>query len=852
LAFDVDDPSAVENLTLRMKYDDAFVAYINGTEVARANFEGDPTFDAQSTRTARRPTEFEDFLISEHIGLLNPGENVLAIHGMNRSISDRDMLILPTLIDGIIANTEIAGIPHAQEGNPTIRFDDASFEANPASGNQDEEYIKLDNPNDVAVDVSGWRLTGGIEHTFKPGTVIPSGDSIYVTPNVRVFRARSSGPSGGQGLFVQGNYQGHLSSFGETIQLLAEDGTPIDTLVTTPDTSPAQRFLRITEVHYNPAGLDDSTEFIEVQNVSSGADATTLDLTGVTLSDGPSDPFGFEDGTSLGPGEFLLIVKDPAAFQAAYPSVDAARIAGAFKGGLNNQGERIKLDDATGSTIAEFTYADSDPWPDRADGAGASLVLIDPVATPLDQLDKHYRWRGSSQWGGSPGAESPEPMGVVINEVVSNAGPDNADGDAIELLNTTEATIDLSGWYLSDSADDLLKFRIPDNTSLAPGQFLVFTEANFNPNPQNPGPKDFGLSGTTGDDVWLVIPDGQGGVSTMVDDVHFAAAAVGESFGRYPDAAGRLTPMAAVTLGQPNSQPRVGPLVVSELHYHPDVPSPAALLLDPDLTPDDLEFVEIHNPTGTPVDLTGWRIRGGIDFDFPDGLPLPPGQSQTIISFNPVGEANIRRVAAFRAHYGIDETVSLVGGYQGQLSDGGEPVRLLRPGTPPPDDATVLPRLVEDEVLYDDLAPWPVAADGSGQSLTRSVADGWGNAAGSWAAAVPSLGTAKLDTSLPGDSNDDGVFNQEDLQQAMEAGKYLSGQPATRAEGDWNGDGVFDQLDIVAALQTGQYVPEVLAALLALDFNAGGASSRFAPLAAPSDPPQPVVDDYFAMLLPGG
>lgn len=70
---------------------------------------------------------------------------------------------------------------------------------------------------------------------------------------------------------------------------------------------------------------------------------------------------------------------------------------------------------------------------------------------------------------------------------------------------------------------------------------------------------------------------------------------------------------------------------------------------------------------------------------------------------------------------------------------------------------------------------------------------------------------------LPGDANQDLAFDQLDLLQVLQAGKYLTGQPAAWAEGDWNGapggsvgnppagDGVFNQLDIMAALTEGAY-----------------------------------------------
>ena len=54
IPFTVDDPAALKGLSLRMKYEDGYVAYINGVEVHREGLrQDDPTFD--STSTSRRP-----------------------------------------------------------------------------------------------------------------------------------------------------------------------------------------------------------------------------------------------------------------------------------------------------------------------------------------------------------------------------------------------------------------------------------------------------------------------------------------------------------------------------------------------------------------------------------------------------------------------------------------------------------------------------------------------------------------------------------------------------------------------------------------------------------------------------
>ncbi len=663
------------------------------------------------------------------------------------------------------------------------------FDANPISGNQDEEYVRIDNPNDTAIDLTGWRLAGGIDHEFLPGTVIEAGGSLYVSPHVPTFRARATGPSGGQGLFVQGRYDGHLSSFGDVVHLLNRDRTVVSTLEVAPSPSDTQQFLRITELNYNPGG--NGAEFLEVTNFSDAA--VPMDLSGVTISEGFAQPFVFAPGTALVSGQSLVIVQDEAAFTAAYPEVDGSIIAGQYVGSLDNGGERIKMDDATGSTIMDFNYGDKDPWPDRADGAGATLVLIEPVDAVPNAEGKYYSWRASIEPDGTPGSsENAAPAGVVVSEVLSNS---EAELDAIELHNTTGETVAIGGWYLSDAASNLLKYQIPAGTELAAGAYMVFDESHFNPNPANPGPNDFGLSGAHGDDVWLVIPDGNGGVQAFVDDVHFRAAAVGESFGL--DGNGRLVPMSVTTLGAENAAPRVGPLVISEVNYNPGYPTAVAQRLDQHVGRGDLEYVEIYNPTGSDVDLTDWQLRGGIDVDFDPGTMIAAGEALLVISFNPDSPDNSNRLAAFREQYGLIASTRLVGGYAGQLGDSGDGVRLMRPDTPPLDEPDFTPHTIEDEVLYDDVAPWATAADGDGSSLQRVTPTAYGNAAASWIAAAPSPAVVDF-SNIPGDLTGDGDVTSEDIDalfSAINAG-------LTESRYDLDGSGTVDSDDVTYLVET--------------------------------------------------
>ena len=66
---------------------------------------------------------------------------------------------------------------------------------------------------------------------------------------------------------------------------------------------------------------------------------------------------------------------------------------------------------------------------------------------------------------------------VVINEVLTHS--DAPQEDAIELHNHGKAEVDLSGWFLSDSANNLKKYRIPDGTTIGPNGYLVFYEKAF-------------------------------------------------------------------------------------------------------------------------------------------------------------------------------------------------------------------------------------------------------------------------------------------------------------------------------------------------------------------------------------
>ncbi|MGK0189779.1 MAG: hypothetical protein ACI9R3_005597, partial [Verrucomicrobiales bacterium] len=488
--------------------------------------------------------------------------------------------------------------------------------------------------------------------------------------------------------------------------------------------------ITISEINYNPSS-DQPLEFIEIRNTTDA----DVNLTGATFTDGVS--FTFPVGTILLAHSSLVVVENDVAFRAVYVDpalpwfVDEIDIAGQYTGALRNNGETIALVDREGQDILRFSYNDKGAWPGRADGSGSSLELIDPGAA----LDEASSWRPSSEFHGSPGYDGSGPDNrVVINEVV--ASPLGAAMDAIELLNTSNALIDLSGWFLSDTNSDYKKYTLPEGTTLAANAMLVLTADQFG----------FGLSGTRGDDLTLMEGDADGNLLSFVDRVEFPAAAPGESFGRWPDGTGNLYPMQKNTLSAANNTDgnaaRIGPVIVSEIHYNPDGAD------------DGLEYVVIHNPGTTAQDLSSWKLRGEVDYDFAPEFQLSAGASITLLGFDPDAAAMLE---AFRAAYSNSPEQGFIGPWNtgttpgGKLDDGGGSVRLLRPGAPvtEPDAEPYVPYYLEDGVEWNDGADWPTAADGGGMALHRVVPADRGDLAQSWIAAMP-FDASNTGTILPG------------------------------------------------------------------------------------------------------
>jgi len=151
-----------------------------------------------------------------------------------------------------------------------------------------------------------------------------------------------------------------------------------------------------------------------------------------------------------------------------------------------------------------------------------------------------------------------------------------------------------------------------------------------------------------------------------------------------------------------------GSLVISEIFYNPDGADERA------------EFVELHNPTNTSVDVSGWIIDG-VDKQLAPGATVAAGD-YFVIANDALG---------FVAMFGFSSDAE----FAGQLSNGGETITVL--------DAS---GAAIDVVAYDDVAPWPSRADGDGFSLQLFDSASDNSLPSLWGEGRPTPGSATVAT----------------------------------------------------------------------------------------------------------
>lgn len=621
------------------------------------------------------------------------------------------------------------------------------------------DWVELYNPTAQSVNLEGWGLTDNPatpkKFKFPSGTVISSKGFLVVwcddaTNQAGLHSGWTLKKAGDDvGLFNAATQRVDYVEFGFQLQDISLARSP-DGAETFAPATPTPKAANLAL----PTGSPNQLKINEWMASSDGANwfelynpgTQIVDLGGLHLSNTltPTNDSSFSKVASwsfIGPGGFKQIYADWKTNPADHVYFS-----------LSSSGGRLTIFASDGSNVYDrvvFGGQTKNISQGRLPDGGTNIVFF-TVATPDDSNFQYL-------------------TNVVINEVLANADPPLE--DAIELYNPTAAPIKIGSWWLSNSKDFPQKYRIPAGTTIPAGGYVVFYEFQLDPYSTGDSPY-FSLS-AQGDQVYLYSASNNAAGTLLGARAFqtFGASEPGVSFGRYINSQGKahfvpvtrqtfgtsilptdppeLLPQFRAGRGATNALPKVGPVVISEIMYHP-----------PDLGTNDNvqdEYVKLVNITANAVRLydnngpyngfyfdsnygvyadgrtNTWRLRGGVDFNFPTNLTLAPGEALLLVSFNPAAEPV--QLAGFRAKYGLGAQTRILGPYDGKLPNSGGSIELLKPGAPEkPGHADVgqASYIPVETIDYSDRAPWPAEADGKGMILERIKREAYGNDPVNW------------------------------------------------------------------------------------------------------------------------
>ena len=729
--------------------DDGAVWYLNGVEIDRLRVPAGQTYSTSGqNQTAEGVAEVRSWATN----IIVPGDNVIAVEVHQSGATSTDAVFGMSLaavrsVTNILTTSIAVVLNEVLANNSTITNADGTK----------TDSIELYNPSTNSTDLSDMSLTDDV--TLPRKWVIPSGVSL-VSGAYLVIRCDDGAPaSTNSGPMLNTGFG--MNAAGDEVYIYdapARGGSLIDAItfgrqaedypigrvpngtgpwvltLPTPGTANVTaplgnvNLVRINEWMANPKSGDN--DYFELFNPNT----LPVAIGGLYLTDDLTSRTKFQ----IAPRSFIGSFTNGFAKFIA----DSLPLTGPnhVNFSLSAGGESLGLFPASGAAIDAYTFGAQASGVSEGRLPDGSTNVVSFIDTP------------------TPGESNFLPLdNVVINEILTHTDPPLE--DAVELFNQSPSPVDIGGWYLSDSASSLRKYRIPDNTVIPSGGFAVFYEYQFNALPGFF--PSFSFSSAHGDQVYLSAADATGNFTGYRDKVDYGAAANGVSFGRYEKSTGYDYPaMSARSLGADapasvaqfrtgtglaNPYPKVGPVVIGEVMYHPPDVGTNDNLLD--------EFIELRNITAAPVSLfhtnfttNSWKLRDAVDFVFASNTVLAANGTLLVVSFSPT---NAAQLSTFRTKFGVSPTVPIFGPYSGKLDNSSESVELARPDdpqAPPASDAGFVPYLLVDQVRYKDTPPWATLADGStngvGYSLQRVSLSGYGNDATNWIAGTPTPGAA--------------------------------------------------------------------------------------------------------------
>jgi len=252
IPFYIDEaPNNFSTMIINVRYDDGFIAYINGVEVQRVLVSGTPRWDTSASGN-HEATGLQPFDISDETDILRQGRNILAIHGLNASLTSSDFIISAELAAGrsdgggdtvisdsafeyaepailtkttqvkarVLSNGVWSALNEAVFGvgpvKESLRITEIMY--HPADYNDpndpDTEYIELANIGSQAINLNLVKFANGINFTFSDAN-LPPGDYIVVVKNQSAFLNKYPSFTG----TIAGQYSGSLNNGGERVEL---------------------------------------------------------------------------------------------------------------------------------------------------------------------------------------------------------------------------------------------------------------------------------------------------------------------------------------------------------------------------------------------------------------------------------------------------------------------------------------------------------------------------------------------------------------------------------------------------------------------------------------------------------
>lgn len=247
------EPAALDAVRLRVRYDDGFIAWLNGVEIGRRNFTGKPMWDsaANASHSDTEAVVLEDISLSNARDSIRKGANVLAVQALNQGAASSDFLISVLLVAGpsdagaggtvsasavtyagpITLEHSVRVKARALSGTAWSALNEAIFAVGPVAqslrvseimyhpqdtgdpNDPNTEFIELANIGSEAINLNLVRFTRGIDFAFGSTELAPS-QYVLVVKDREAFTVRY-----GPGLPIAGEYSGSLSNGGEEIEL---------------------------------------------------------------------------------------------------------------------------------------------------------------------------------------------------------------------------------------------------------------------------------------------------------------------------------------------------------------------------------------------------------------------------------------------------------------------------------------------------------------------------------------------------------------------------------------------------------------------------------------------------------